>query len=232
METQTPLEFLRAAERFYTPLATQADALGGRLLYAGQLNDASRALLVAANVAGAASLAVAADAATQKQAARDGIADFLVTSLDEALRILKNEIRKHATVAVCVSAEPAALEREMLERGVEPDLVASDAGAQFPAARLVAPLAVHGASVRLEWQVSAMPALWMPKLDALALECVEVAAAQRWLRLAPRYLGRAAMGGRVVRCSAIEAEAFSSRVAEARSSGKIGVPVEMQTTRD
>ncbi len=221
---------MREAERFHAALG--AEPLGGRLLYAGALDDAARALLVAANVAGTASLAVATEAAAQKQAARDGVADFLVTSLDEALRILKNEIRKRATVAVCVAAEAAALEREMRERGVEPDLVAAAAAAQFPAVRVAEPLAMRGAAVRLEWLVRAMPALWMPKLDALALECVQDPAAQRWLRLAPRYCGRAAMGLRVVRCMADEAEAFSSRVGAAMASGEIGVPVEMKVSRD
>ena len=62
-----------------------------------------RALLLAGNIAGAASLAVTADAAAQKQSIRDGVADFLVNSLDEALRILKNEVRKREPVAVCVA---------------------------------------------------------------------------------------------------------------------------------
>jgi hypothetical protein len=91
--------------------------LGGKLLYAGELDDAGRELVVAGNIAGAASLAASADLSAQKQAIRDGVVDFLVTSLDEALRILKNEIRKHETVAVCVGAAPDAVEREMLERG-------------------------------------------------------------------------------------------------------------------
>ena len=66
-----------------------------------------RALVVAANIAGAATLAATADRAAQKQALRDGVADFLVTSLDEALRILKNQLRKRETVAVCVALRPA-----------------------------------------------------------------------------------------------------------------------------
>ena len=59
-------------------------SLGGKLLYAGELDAEARALLVAANIAGAASLAASADAAARKQAMRDGVVDFLVTSLDEA----------------------------------------------------------------------------------------------------------------------------------------------------
>ena len=74
-------------------------------------------------LSGCATLAATADLAAQKQAIRDGTVDFVVTSLDEALRILKNEIRKKATVAVCVGWRLLTVEREMLERGVLPDLV-------------------------------------------------------------------------------------------------------------
>ena len=50
----------------------------------------------------------------------------MVTSLDEGLRILKNEIRKRETVAVCVALSPDTLQREMQERGVLPDLLRTD----------------------------------------------------------------------------------------------------------
>ena len=127
------LEFARKVERLYAGLMTSADPgggeprLGGRLLYAGALDAEGRALVVAGNIAGAATLAATANPAAQKQAIHDGVVDFLVTSLDEALRILKNESRKRETVAVCVGAEPDAVEREMLERGVEPDLLGAGA---------------------------------------------------------------------------------------------------------
>ncbi len=116
-------------ERYFAALmqaATNPGAqpdLGGKLFYAGELDGEGRALMVAANIAGAASLGATADAQARKQALRDGVADFLVTSLDEALRILKNEIRKRQTVAVCVAGAPQAVEQEMLERGVLPDLL-------------------------------------------------------------------------------------------------------------
>lgn len=48
----------------------------------------------AANIAGAASLSATTDAIAQRNSIRDRVVDFLVTSLDEARRILKNEIRK------------------------------------------------------------------------------------------------------------------------------------------
>jgi urocanate hydratase len=105
-----------------TTLAERETGLGGKLFYAGELDGEGRALVVAANIAGAASLVATADRAAQKQAIRDGVADCLVNSLDEALRILKNQLRKRETVAVCLGLAPEAVEREMLERGVLPDL--------------------------------------------------------------------------------------------------------------
>src|SRR6202021_1354622 len=115
------LAFPILVDRFYASLirhAPSAEAgLGGRLLYVGELNTHSRLLMAAANIAGAASLAATADPAAGKQATRDGIADFLVTDLDEAHRILKNQIRKREPVAVCVASSPESIEEEMLERG-------------------------------------------------------------------------------------------------------------------
>ncbi len=223
------LDFTVQVERLYAALMRSAatpaggePSLGGKLLYAGELDAQGRALLVAGNVAGAASLAATADPAAQKQAIRDGVADFLVTSLDEALRILKNEIRKHETVAVCVGADPAAVEREMRERGVQPDL-------PRPAGHSVAevPRSV------LTWRVAAAPALWLPRLDAIALDCLrassgpETAAGLRWVRLAPRYLGRMTQGLRLVHCEAEVAMDFVARAEDALTRGEITVAVEI-----
>ena len=99
------------------------DRLGGKLLYAGELNEVGRILAIAGNISGAATLAVSAQAATLRQAMHAGVIDFLVNSLDEALRILKNEIRKHEPVSVVVSLAPQAIAQQMLDRGVLPDLL-------------------------------------------------------------------------------------------------------------
>ena len=112
---------IRTAES--DPVSDREWGLAGKLFYAGDLDGVGSALVVAANIAGAATLTASADIATQKQAIRDGVIDFLVTSLDEALRILKNELRKGETVAVCVGKPPEEIEYEMVERGVLPDLL-------------------------------------------------------------------------------------------------------------
>jgi hypothetical protein len=231
--------FLSAAERYYASLVSTAQSafpggeasLGGQLLYAGELSEDARALVVAGNVAGAATLCATADPARLRQANHEGIVDFVVTNLDEALRILKNEIRKKEPVAVCVGVEPGELEKEMLERGVQPDLVKAGVAAMNAVA--VTPLLPAEDEALLAWQVAETPARWMPRLDALALECLGEgdAAARRWLRLAPRFGGRNVRGIRLVRCGLQAAAEFVSKVEMGVFRGEVGVAVELQMTR-
>jgi hypothetical protein len=247
-----PLEFICAVERFYASLIAAADLnasrepeLGGRLLYAGELDAEGRALLVAGSIAGAASLAATADLTMQKQAIRDGVADFLVNSLDEALRILKNEIRKRTPVAVCVALAPESVAREMLERGVLPDLLRPDAAvapesASFLSrgARQIQHCVLQKSQALLTWRVAAAPAHWLPKLDAIALDCLSLesspaaSAARRWLRLAPRYLGRLAQGVRALSCEPGTASEFVARIQLGVDRGEIGVEVLVNVSED
>lgn len=231
----SPLEFTLQVERLYAALAAAAriepsadhePSLGGKLLYAGPLNAAARAVLVAANIGGAASLTVSSDAEARKQAIRDGVVDFLVTSLDEALRILKNEVRKRTTVAVCVATAPEAAEadfaRQMIERGVTPDLTWR-----------IEAVPQDADQVLLAWSVASGAARWLPKLDALALHCLDsdsspaAATSRRWLRLAPRYLGRMAQGVRMLRCDEQTAVRLQQEIREQVERGEISVNVDL-----
>jgi len=224
--------FISQVERFYTALISAADSasdaepgLGGKLLYAGELDAEGRALVVAANIAGAATLAATADPAAQKQSIRDGVADFLVSSLDEALRILKNEIRKRETVAVCVALSPGVAEAdfavEMRERGVAPDLLRP----AVPAVSAEPLQSGEDKKVLVAWSVAASPALWLPKLDVLAANCLgpEDGQARRWLRLAPRYLGRLAKGVRLLRCNEQAGAKFIERAKQAEFSAAVEI---------
>jgi urocanate hydratase len=207
--------------RLYQSLAATTpfdpeSGLGGKLLYAGEINPHSSHLLYAASIAGAASLAAAPDPALQRQAIRDGAIDFLVTSLEEALRILKNEIRKHQTVSVVVAIDSATLVEQMLDRGVLPDLlppIAQDAAiapAQAEkfltqgAQQVIAP--VSDSANFISWSVDRLPARWLPRLDTCAFELLPEAdlLRRRWLRLAPRYLGQLARRERGIALSAEE----------------------------
>jgi hypothetical protein len=221
------IDFVFQVERHYANLmrlagssANEEPNLGGKLLYVGGLDTLRRAVVVAGNVAGAATLTATADVPTQKQAIRDGIVDFLVTSLDEALRILKNEVRKRERVAVCVGIAPEAVEREMAERGVLPDLLRpSNARREVPCG--------------LIWTADTAPAQWLPKLDAVALDCLGPGQRieRRWLRFAPRYLGRMA---RVHGLTADRefASHFIARVRNLVESGEFRVAVTIEVVGD
>ncbi len=207
--------------------------LGGQLLYAGELGIQGRALVIAGNVAGCATLAVVEDPTVQRQATRDGVVDFVVTSLDEALRILKNEIRKQTAVAVCVDAVAADVEREMAERGVQPDL----AYAGLRDAMRDGTRPGHGwrpircgdpdpALTFVAWQVAQAPARWMVRLDDLAGDCLASDwTTRRWIRLAPRFSGREAQGQRALYCDAQAAQRIAERFTEAVRNGDIGAEV-------
>jgi hypothetical protein len=234
------LDFVaRVAEAYVkliaSPHADPESSLGGKLFYAGEMDDEGRALVVAANIAGAATLVASADLAAQKQAIRDAIADFLVTSLDEALRILKNQLRKRETVSVCVVMSPAAMEREMNERGVEPDLLRRD----IPIAPLQEALVHHegdhdetdltGIPALVIWRVDSAHRKGFAVLDAIALECLDAEdwRARRWLRLVPRYLGRLAQDLRLLSTHREFAARFSEQVAASVDRGEIAFPCEI-----
>lgn len=235
------LSRIAAVNRFYSGLIPSMEPnadLGGKLLYAGNLDAASSGLVIAANIAGAASLAACTEKTMQRQAIREGMVDFLVTTLDEALRILKNQVRKRETVAVCVAQPAEQLEREMVEIGVLPNLLPSglsDASAHslfmLQGAQQVVPVAVSESQILLAWRVAAEPAVWLPKLDSIARECIDPAAgsALRWLRLAPLYLGRSAQNLRLLRCDRESVPRFIEQVREQLAQGEIAVPVEIQT---
>jgi urocanate hydratase len=209
--------------------------LGGKLLYTGELDSHGCAAVVAGNVAGCATLAGTADPAAQKLAIREGIVDFVVTSLDEALRILKNEVRKRATVAVSVGSDPSAIEREMIERGVLPDLVFDGRAARDfgPGSRKVALDASDADLAFVTWQVAQSPARWLPRLDEIAQDCLSSDSwMQRWLRLSPRYSGRSAQAHRAVNCDLDSAGQMVKRFGNAVQDGVIDTQVSVSVVVD
>jgi hypothetical protein len=217
-----------AVYAYYQTLAPAFDAvngLGGQLIFAGKLSAETAPLLRATNIAGAASLTVSDSSTEIKRTLREGVADFLVTSLDEALRILKNEIRKHQPVAVAIHSAPSEVGNQMMQRGVQPDLLAPAADAIEPlcarvsflerGAKLVEPTpSTNEEKLRL-WLI---PPAWNARttqLDTQLLELLPPAAhaARRWLRLSSRYLGPQARRLRSVACddaTAIQIESLLS----------------------
>jgi hypothetical protein len=191
--------------------------LGGKLLFAGEITERSRELLFAANIAGAASLAASADTGALRLAIRDGVIDFSVTSLEEALRILKNEIRKRQPVSVGVAVDSRVLVEQMVDRGVLPDLLPPldpELAGMFlkqGARQVVDPVNQLGEFVT--WSVDREFNRWLTKLDACVKDVIPAddRVRLRWLRLAPRYLGRIAQRQRGVMLGAEELERFRDK---------------------
>ena len=211
--------------------------LGGRLLLYGPLDAEGAAVALAGNIAGAATLGVDRDGERLKLGVRQGFCDFLVNNLDEALRILKNEVRKRQPVSVCLAGEFRIVLQEIVERGVQPDLLALSGG------QAETDLLVERGAMRLEerdaaadpclievrWSAQAAASLWLPKVDALAAGVLPAGDSRlRWLKFAPRYLGRSMAGRRYLRMTAEESGRFSALVAEAVASGAIGTEITIQ----
>ena len=217
--------------------ADRDSGLGGKLFYAGELDEEGQTLVVAANIAGATTLAATSDGAAHRQAMRDGVVDFAVTSLDEALRILKNHLRKREAAAVCVGLGPGAVECEMEERGVRADLSRGDLPvapydeAMMPQEQEETDFDLEKIPALVTWWVDSALPRDLEKLDAIAIECLDEDewAARRWLRLAPRYLGRMAQGMRLLDINREFAARFSEHVSERIDHGDIAFAFEIQT---
>jgi urocanate hydratase len=110
--------------RTFTLLHSLRQDWGGALLIACGLNPHGAALALASNIAGAVCLSIEDNPATLKDAMRSGSCDFFVNTLDEALRAIKNEIRKHLPLSVGLQGNPTAILQELIERGVSPQLFA------------------------------------------------------------------------------------------------------------
>lgn len=237
---------LSYASLLKSPLAHPETGLGGKLFCAGELDEDGRAIVVAANIAGAATLAATADSNAQKQALRDGVADFVVNNLDEALRILKNQLRKRETVSICVALPPFEVESEMNERGVLSDLLRSDVpvarfhealmleeNAGAVVARDEAPTELHSSNtpVIVTWRVDSALPKDLARLDEIAVACLrpEDWKSRRWLHLAPRYLGRMAHGLRLLDSDREFAARFIDRVRQAAAQSEIASAVEIHS---
>lgn len=109
--------------RLYTALALHRADWSGQLLLSIGLNETGRALALASLAAGAAALFLEEDTAQLRHANREGCLTFSVTTLDEALRALKNEIRQGRAITIGLAGDPAQWLQEMVERGILPTAV-------------------------------------------------------------------------------------------------------------
>jgi urocanate hydratase len=106
--------------------------LSGKLIVSGGMGGMGGAQPLAATMAGAAFLGIDVDPERIKKRLKTGYCDFLVTTLDEALRILKNAVRKKENISVGLVGNCADVIPELAERGVVPDILTDQTSAHDP----------------------------------------------------------------------------------------------------
>jgi Urocanase Rossmann-like domain len=232
-----------AAQQFH------AGSLAGQLLLIDGLVDEGDALLIAASIAGAASLVLETGTEAVRHCVRNGIVDFAVTSLAEALRILKNEVRKRQPIAVLLERQPMGVLAEMVERGAQPDMLrwsAPDpalkgyidtmrargawplpspsparADSQTPDAR------ANDSQTDVCWRAGEGGTAVLRQLDLLAGQMLPADDLERqnWIARAPRYLSRALRLERCVAMTEGERSAFLAGVEERAAQGALAARV-------
>ncbi len=106
--------------------------LDGRLAVSGGMGGLGGAQPLAATCNGAAFLGIDVDPERIKRRVKAGYCDVMVSSLDEALRLLKNAVRRREPVSVGLIGNCADVIPELASRGVVPDLLTDQTPADAP----------------------------------------------------------------------------------------------------
>jgi urocanate hydratase len=118
--------FAAAAEKHF------GGELAGKLIVSGGMGGMGGAQPLAATMTGACFLGIDVDAERIKKRLKTGYCDFMVNNLDEALRILKNAVRKKEAISVGLIGNCADVIPELAERGVLPDILTDQTSAHDP----------------------------------------------------------------------------------------------------
>src|SRR5580692_1282696 len=106
--------------------------LAGKLVASGGMGGMGGAQPLAATLNGAAFLGIDVDPERIKRRVKSGYCDVMVNNLDEALRILKNAVRKREATSVGLVGNCADIIPELARRGVVPDLLTDQTSAHDP----------------------------------------------------------------------------------------------------
>lgn len=196
-----------AVYRIYCQLraAAAAATLAGRLVLSVGFRARGAELALATAIAQGGFLGLEPDAASLKHAVRTGACDFMVNTLDEALRVLKNEIRKGTPLSAGLLGDPQPILEAMVERGVQPDWIAGpgdDAAIRQLVSRGATLLATAPQSVAAGDSLTRLHAANpadMRRLDAMVARLVAGDPVRRdWMQHAPAYFSRQLPPVRVV----------------------------------
>ncbi len=219
----------RQTLRIYGELMARRESWIGRMVFACGAGVSATGLPAAVSIAGGTALLLDPDAAVVKAVFRRGGMDFVVNTLNEALRVLKNEIRKGRPLSVVLEGEEASAVEELQQRGVLPDLqvifhgararvdslgrellsLDSDAGVVRPSEELQRWLEQHG------WAETVLPAASTARLremDARLLEMLPEADTVRraWVQRIARYQRPVPGDARVVWLAEVERAAAAA----------------------
>ncbi|MHB1795992.1 MAG: hypothetical protein ACYCPO_13600 [Acidobacteriaceae bacterium] len=221
-----------------------ADGLAGRLVACVGFGLEGAELALAATISGGTFLGIDPSSDRLKAAVRNGSCDFMVNTLEESLRVLKNEIRKRKALSVGLLGEASTILPAMVERGVQPDLVAETAASdsvatvrldrpallqliERGAVRVDTPAAKHSSSaglVEVVWTAESLADL--KRMDTLALEELppDDTIRRRWLQQAPGCFHRQRPLQRVLDLRPEELTRLLRTFQDAISTGKIQSP--------
>ena len=118
--------FAAAAEKHF------GGDLAGKLVVSGGMGGMGGAQPLAATLCGAAFLGIEVDPERIKRRLKTGYCDIMVSDLDEAVRILKNAVRKKEAVSVALVGNCADVVPELARRGIVPDLLTDQTSAHDP----------------------------------------------------------------------------------------------------
>jgi urocanate hydratase len=106
--------------------------LAGKLIVSGGMGGMGGAQPLAATMNGAAFLGVEVDPERIKRRLRTGYCDIMVNDLDEAVRILRNAVRRKEATSVGLVGNCAELVPELARRGLVPDILTDQTSAHDP----------------------------------------------------------------------------------------------------
>src|ERR1700730_7779672 len=107
-------------------------SFAGKLVVTGGMGGMGGAQPLAATMNGGAFLGIDVDPERIKRRVKTGYCDVLVTNLDEALRILKNAVRKGEAISVGLVGNCADVIPELARRGVVPDVLTDQTSGYDP----------------------------------------------------------------------------------------------------
>jgi urocanate hydratase len=216
-------------------------ALGGKLVTGCGMDVTGGARALAASMNGAAFLGIDDDADKIKQRVKACYCDVMVNDLDEALRILKNAVRKGTAASAGLVGKPSQVIPEMATRGVVPDVLYVDSGAgssdpgfteavsllkSYGTVRVSAGLP-NNANARIALCVAISgSAADIRRTDRLLLELFSVdESVKRWIEAVQGRLRHQGLPARIVRLSDDECGKFGIAINELVARGELKGPI-------